>query len=117
MIKLSRALAQASDSRDRATVAAVVLLSACCASTTALPASAQERRVAAAPPSDVRYVAGGNADTSLKIARGPAAGLKGEWRLPALDYANSRYSELDQVNRDNVSELKVVGTASTGIPK
>lgn len=40
----------------------------------------------------------------------------GEWTLPAGDYANTRYSPLDQINTENVKNLKVVGTMSTGIP-
>jgi PQQ-dependent dehydrogenase (methanol/ethanol family) len=40
----------------------------------------------------------------------------GQWTLPAGDYANTRYSPLSQINAGNVQNLKVVGTASTGIP-
>ncbi|HEX4066909.1 MAG TPA: PQQ-dependent dehydrogenase, methanol/ethanol family [Acidobacteriaceae bacterium] len=40
----------------------------------------------------------------------------GEWTLPAGDYANTRYSPLSQINTSNVQNLKVVATASTGIP-
>lgn len=40
----------------------------------------------------------------------------GEWRVPALDYGNTRYSELDQITAQNVGELKVTTTLSTGIP-
>ena len=41
----------------------------------------------------------------------------GEWRLPAGDYANTRYSPLDQINTKNVANLKVIGNMSTGIPR
>lgn len=40
----------------------------------------------------------------------------GQWTLPAGDYANTRYSPLSQINTKNVKNLKVVATASTGIP-
>jgi len=40
----------------------------------------------------------------------------GQWTLPAGDYANTRFSPLDQVNTKNVNNLKIVGTMSTGIP-
>jgi PQQ-dependent dehydrogenase (methanol/ethanol family) len=40
----------------------------------------------------------------------------GQWTLPAGDYANTRYSPLAQINTSNVQNLKVVATASTGIP-
>lgn len=32
-----------------------------------------------------------------------------------MDYANTRYSELDQINRDNVGDLQVAWTFSTGV--
>jgi alcohol dehydrogenase (cytochrome c) len=41
----------------------------------------------------------------------------GEWRLPAGDYANTRFSTLDQINVSNVKNLKVITTLSTGIPQ
>lgn len=40
----------------------------------------------------------------------------GQWTLPAGDYANTRYSPLDQITAKNVAQLKIVGTMSTGIP-
>jgi PQQ-dependent dehydrogenase (methanol/ethanol family) len=45
-----------------------------------------------------------------------AAVANGDWRLPAGDYANTRFSPLSQINNQNVHNLKVVGTMSTGIP-
>jgi len=55
---------------------------------------------------------------------GTAAGVRlvsdvpnGEWRLPAGDYANTRYSSLSQINATNVANLKVVTTMSTGVPR
>ena len=41
----------------------------------------------------------------------------GEWRLPLGDYANTRFSVLDQINTSNVKNLKVITTLSTGIPQ
>ena len=40
----------------------------------------------------------------------------GEWRRQARDYANTRYSPLDQVNTGNVARLKVAWSFSDGIP-
>ena len=40
----------------------------------------------------------------------------GQWTLPAGDYANTRFSPLDQINTQNVNNLKIIGTMSTGIP-
>ena len=38
-----------------------------------------------------------------------------QWVLQTGDYANQRYSKLDQINRDNVRNLKVAWTFSTGV--
>jgi PQQ-dependent dehydrogenase (methanol/ethanol family) len=39
-----------------------------------------------------------------------------EWRMPAGDYGNLRYSPLDSIKTTNVKDLHVVTTMSTGIP-
>ena len=38
-----------------------------------------------------------------------------QWVIQTGDYANQRYSKLDQINRDNVKNLKVAWTFSTGV--
>jgi alcohol dehydrogenase (cytochrome c) len=40
----------------------------------------------------------------------------GEWRRQGRDYANTRYSPLDQVNTGNVARLKVAWSFADGIP-
>ena len=37
------------------------------------------------------------------------------WAIQTGDYANQRYSKLDQINNDNVKDLKVAWTFSTGV--
>ena len=39
----------------------------------------------------------------------------GEWVMPTGNYANWRFSELDQINKDNVDQLQVAWTMSTGV--
>ncbi len=39
----------------------------------------------------------------------------GNWTMPAKDYANTRYSPLDQVNTGNVGTLKLAWVFSTGV--
>src|SRR5919202_2183056 len=39
----------------------------------------------------------------------------GQWTMPAKDYASTRYSGLDQINTENVKDLKVAWTFSTGV--
>ena len=38
-----------------------------------------------------------------------------DWALQTGDYANTRYSKLDQINADNVKKLQVAWTFSTGV--
>src|SRR3712207_2645454 len=38
-----------------------------------------------------------------------------QWVMPTGNYANWRYSELDQINRDNAGQLQVAWTFSTGV--
>ena len=40
----------------------------------------------------------------------------GEWRMPAGDYGNLRYSTLDTIKTTNVMNLHVITTFSTGVP-
>jgi lanthanide-dependent methanol dehydrogenase len=40
----------------------------------------------------------------------------GDWRMPAGDYGNLRYSTLDSINASNARNLHVVASLSTGIP-
>ncbi|HEY5817603.1 MAG TPA: methanol/ethanol family PQQ-dependent dehydrogenase [Mesorhizobium sp.] len=37
------------------------------------------------------------------------------WAIPTGDYANTRYSQLDKINKDNVKDLQVKWTFSTGV--
>ncbi|MGF1622584.1 MAG: lanthanide-dependent methanol dehydrogenase XoxF5 [Rhodomicrobiaceae bacterium] len=46
----------------------------------------------------------------LKLEKDP-----NQWVSPTGNYANWRYSELDQINKDNVGDLQVAWTMSTGV--
>lgn len=50
---------------------------------------------------------------SLSFDVAPAA-PSGEWHLAAHDFANSRYSDLDQINTGNVNRLRVAWTFADG---
>ena len=50
--------------------------------------------------------------TKIATAR---IGTPGEWTMPGADYANSRYSELDEITVDNVKNLHAAWTFSTGV--
>jgi lanthanide-dependent methanol dehydrogenase len=39
----------------------------------------------------------------------------GEWRMPSKNYASTRFSALDQINRSNVRSLKLAWSFSTGV--
>src|SRR5438093_2256418 len=45
-----------------------------------------------------------------KMAQNPK-----DWVMPAGDYANTRYSKLNQINASNVGKLQVAWTFSTGV--
>ena len=52
-----------------------------------------------------------NANDELnKMAQNPK-----DWVMPAGDYANTRYSKLNQINAANVGKLQVAWTFSTGV--
>ncbi len=49
-------------------------------------------------------------DELLKLQDDPK-----QWVMPLGDYASTRYSELAQINKDNVNDLQVAWTFSTGV--
>jgi PQQ-dependent dehydrogenase (methanol/ethanol family) len=55
-------------------------------------------------------------DVTLFAADSPEA-LEGEWRMAGKDYANRRYSALDQITVSNAANLKVAWTFSTGVDR
>ncbi len=48
---------------------------------------------------------------------GPIEADDGQWTRATKDYANTRYSTLDQINTDNVVNLKVAWTFDTGVAR
>jgi len=46
-----------------------------------------------------------------------SASSDGEWRMPAHDYASTRYSDLAEITGANVSRLTVQFTFSTGVAR
>ena len=49
-------------------------------------------------------------DELIKMSQNPK-----DWVMPTGDYANTRYSKLNQINAANVSKLQVAWTFSTGV--
>jgi len=56
-------------------------------------------------------------ERSGSASPGTAAGAQedGEWRIPAKNYASTRFSGLDQINIGNVARLQPAFTFSTGV--
>ena len=54
---------------------------------------------------------------SLLTLSAAKADEDGDWTMPAKNYASTRYSELDEINADNVAKLKVAFTFSTGVDR
>ncbi len=50
-----------------------------------------------------------------RIGTPPPANSAGQWVMPAVDYANSRYSTLTEINAGNAAQLKASWTFSTGV--
>jgi lanthanide-dependent methanol dehydrogenase len=53
----------------------------------------------------------------LQPYTGAMAPDDGQWVRATKDYANTRYSALDQINSGNVANLRVAWTFNTGVPK
>ena len=90
---------------NRRSIGCVVVMAA-----VALSLSTASRAQQAQQPGSIT-VPGQRADIKL-VSPVP----NGQWTLPAGDYANTRYSPLSQINTQNVKNLHVIGTMSTGIP-
>jgi PQQ-dependent dehydrogenase (methanol/ethanol family) len=52
-----------------------------------------------------------------RIAPAAAAHPAGEWRIPAGDYASSRYSAMADIDRSNVARLKPAFSFDTGVKR
>src|SRR3954469_21163848 len=52
-----------------------------------------------------------------RVAPSAAPPDDGQWLMPAKNFASSRYSSLDEINVDNVKNLQVSFTFSTGVNK
>ncbi|MBX6365861.1 MAG: methanol/ethanol family PQQ-dependent dehydrogenase [Gemmatimonadetes bacterium] len=53
--------------------------------------------------------------TAATAAPGAAGADDGQWLMAAHDYANTRFSGLDQINVGNVANLRLAWTFSTGV--
>src|SRR5581483_7313563 len=51
----------------------------------------------------------------LTLLASPCLADDGQWTMATHDYANMRYSTLDQINVDNAKTLKLAWTFSTGV--
>jgi len=70
------------------------------------------RRLAVAAVAAASLWAGGASanEELVRLQRDP-----NQWVMPTGDYANRRYSELNQINRDNVRNLRPAWSFSTGV--
>jgi glucose dehydrogenase len=53
----------------------------------------------------------------LALCCAAAQAEDGEWRMPAKDYASTRYSALGDITAANVKNLKLAFTFSTGVER
>jgi PQQ-dependent dehydrogenase (methanol/ethanol family) len=47
----------------------------------------------------------------------PVSRQDGDWPMPAMDYASTRYSRLDEINTTNVARLRVAFTFATAVQR
>ena len=78
----------------------------------ALGLAACNRSPAPTPPVVTQPLAGATGATANFAPNDPP----GEWRRQARDYANTRYSPLDQVNTANVARLKIAWSFADSAP-
>ena len=52
--------------------------------------------------------------TEAQTALNAMAGNAANWAMPSGDYANTRYSELGQINKDNVKNLRLAYSMAIG---
>lgn len=71
----------------------------------------------AGAPRAVRHCAAIAAAVVGAGAAGVCADDDGQWPMVAKDYANTRYSGLDQITTDNVKNLRVAWTFDTGVAR
>src|SRR3954465_4281286 len=57
------------------------------------------------------------AQTAPRPPTSAAPSDDGQWIMPAKNFASTRYSELTEINADNVKDLRVAFTFSTGVNK
>ena len=86
------------------TALSVILLTACMK-------EGSDRR----PVTEARDTAFTPAPGAPAIAASATANEDGQWRMPAKDYASSRFSGLSEITTDNVRNLKLAFTFSTGV--
>ena len=66
------------------------------------------------PAAGTKAATAGTTVAGTRIAA-PRTGAAGEWPMPAADYANSRFSDLDQITAANAKNLHAAWTFSTGV--
>jgi len=90
----------------------LLLLAVTLAATTSTACGGQS--AAANANTQSRPVPAGSAAEAGPTAADNSNGAEGEWIRPARDYANTRFSPLNQISASNASQLKVAWTFSTG---
>ena len=84
----------------------------------AIPKSFPPLAIAALACALAGTAAAEDAPSSLPVPPASAAPPDdGQWSMPAKNYAATRYSGLDEIDRESVKHLAVAFTFSTGVPR
>jgi PQQ-dependent dehydrogenase (methanol/ethanol family) len=82
------------------------------------PSCKSVARAAPAPtssaPAPASGAPGSSGPSGMKFVSPPPGA---EWRLPAGDYGNTRFSTLDKLTAQNAADLKVTGMIATGVAR
>ncbi|HST54141.1 MAG TPA: methanol/ethanol family PQQ-dependent dehydrogenase [Pyrinomonadaceae bacterium] len=85
-----------------------LLVALLCSAVLMVACSSPAREQPAGPQRATRPAGGGQVPAF-------AQGDDGQWLMPAKDYASTRFSTLDQINTENVKDLRLSWTFSTGV--
>jgi PQQ-dependent dehydrogenase (methanol/ethanol family) len=66
-------------------------------------------------PATETSTAGADQQSSVRATKTSTAVYPKDWPMPAGNYANHRYSQLNQITAQNVDKLRVAWTTSTGV--
>jgi PQQ-dependent dehydrogenase (methanol/ethanol family) len=113
MAARSAQVAQTWTLRARSAFAALILTAAAGAAAQTQPTTTQ----ASASQTSATQTSASQAATAPSPVTAAIPPEDGQWKMATKDFANTRYSGLDEINTTNVAKLQVAWTFSTGVDR